>query len=69
MTWIIANTKEPYDGETHELLGKTYSGKTRTPASQRLEWVAEAPKPAAPSKPKAPKTKPAPKPKGATAWD
>lgn len=69
MPWIIASSKEPYDGETHELLGKTYSGKTRTPASQRLEWIAEAPKPAAPSKPKPPKKKPEPKPKGATAWD
>lgn len=69
MAWVFANTKEPYNGETHELLGKTYSGKTRMPESQRLEWVAEAPKPAAPSQLKAPKKKAASKPKGATAWD
>ena len=69
MPWIIANTKEPYDGETHELLGKTYSGKTRTPESKRLEYVSESPKPVAPSKPKPPKKKPEPKPRGATAWD
>tara|TARA_R100000734_G_C3209988_1_gene25503 strand:+ start:26 stop:259 length:234 start_codon:yes stop_codon:yes gene_type:complete len=39
MGWIIANTGEVYDGETHELVGKTYTGKTRTLDSQRLEWV------------------------------
>ena len=39
MGWIIANTGEVYDGETHELAGKTWSGKTRTLDSQRLEWV------------------------------
>lgn len=69
MPWVLANTGKAYDGETHELLGKTYSGKTRTPSSQRLEWVAETPKPATLSKPKPPKKKPEPKPKGATAWD
>ena len=39
MGWIIANTGEVYDGETHELAGTTYSGKTRTSESKRLEWV------------------------------
>ena len=39
MGWIIANTGEGYDGETHELAGTTYSGKTRTSESKRLEWV------------------------------
>ena len=39
MGWIIANTGEVYDGETHELAGTTYSGKTRTFESKRLEWV------------------------------
>lgn len=53
MAWIVSNTGEAYDGDTHELLGKTYSGKTRTPESQRLDWVEVAPKPVAPSKPKA----------------
>ena len=39
MGWIIANTGEVYDGETHELAGTTFSGKTRTSESKRLEWV------------------------------
>ena len=39
MGWIIANTGEVYDGETHELAGTTYSGKTRTSEYKRLEWV------------------------------
>ena len=39
MGWIIANTGEVYDGETHELAGTTFSGKTRTAESKRLEWV------------------------------
>ena len=39
MGWIIANTGKAYDGETHELAGTTFSGKTRTSESKRLEWV------------------------------
>lgn len=39
MGWIIANTGEVYDGETHQLAGTTYTGKTRTLDSRRLEWV------------------------------
>ena len=39
MGWIIANTGEVYDGEVHELAGNTYTGKTRTLDSRRLEWV------------------------------
>jgi len=39
MAWIIANTKEAYDGDTHELAGITWSGATRTSESRRLEWV------------------------------
>jgi len=39
MGWIIANTNEAYDGETHELAGRTFTGKTRTSESRRLEWV------------------------------
>ena len=69
MAWVFANTQEVYTGETHELFGRTYSGKTRTPSSRRLEFAQEAPKPVAPSKPKPPKKKPEPKPRGATAWD
>ena len=39
MGWIIANSGEKYDGETHQLAGTTFSGKTRTSESRRLEWV------------------------------
>tara|TARA_B110000503_G_scaffold36909_1_gene60477 strand:- start:1511 stop:1690 length:180 start_codon:yes stop_codon:yes gene_type:complete len=41
MAWYFANSGEHYDGETHELLGKIYSGKTRTPTSRRLEEGAD----------------------------
>ena len=43
MAWIFANTGEEYVGETHELLGKTYSGATRTPDSRRVEFVDDKP--------------------------
>ena len=43
MAWVFANTGEEYVGETHELLGKTYSGATRTPDSRRVEFVADKP--------------------------
>jgi hypothetical protein len=69
MPWIFSNDGQPYNGETHELLGKTYSGKTRTAESRRLDWVEEKPKPVAPSKPKPVKKKAEPKPRGSTAWD
>lgn len=35
MAWYLP-TGELYTGETHELAGMTYSGKTRTPDSRRL---------------------------------
>ena len=61
-----------YEGGTHELVGRTFSGKTRTAASMPLVWTEEAPKPkpkpASSSKTK-PKKKQPPKPKGSTAWD
>jgi len=41
MAWTRAINGEVYEGETHELAGVTYSGKTRTPLSQRLVWVAD----------------------------
>ena len=74
MGWVYANDRSPYEGETHELIGKTFSGKTRTSISRRLEWVDEIPKAAIPSQPKPARAKPAPRPKqpkprGATAWD
>ena len=39
MPWVFANTSEAYDGDTHELAGRTWSGATRTSESRRLEWV------------------------------
>jgi hypothetical protein len=39
MGWLIANSGTHYDGETHELAGTTYTGKTRTAESKRLVWV------------------------------
>ncbi len=44
MPWKYANDGKPYDGPTHEIVGVTYSGKTRTPASRRLEYTEEKPK-------------------------
>lgn len=44
MGWKVASTGELYDGETHELAGKTWTGKTRTSESRRLEWANEEPK-------------------------
>lgn len=44
MAWARAISGELYEGETHELAGVTYTGKTRTPLSQRLVWV-PAPEP------------------------
>lgn len=35
MAWYLPSG-ELYTGETHELAGTTYSGKTRTPHSRRL---------------------------------
>ena len=69
MGWVYANDRSSYEGDTHEFLGETYSNKTRTPTSRRLEWEEEAPKPVAPPKPKPVRAKAAPKPRGATAWD
>jgi hypothetical protein len=71
MPWKDKNSDVIWEGETHELVGRTYTGKTRTSESMPLVWVDEAPKKktASSSKPKRPKKKPTPKPKGATAWD
>lgn len=71
MPWKFKHGTEIYDGPTHKLIGHTFTGATRTSASQPLVWVEEAPsKPTpTPSKPKQPRKKQAPKPKGATAWD
>lgn len=56
-------------GDTHELAGKTYSGKTRTPESKELVKAQPKPKPASSSMQKPVKKKQTPRPKGATAWD
>ena len=47
MPWKYASDGKPYDGPTHELAGKTYSGATRTPESRRLEYTEQKPKTAA----------------------
>ena len=52
MGWIKTKTGEAYDGETHELAGRTFTGKTRTSESRRLEWVDLIVKPKAPVKKK-----------------
>jgi hypothetical protein len=58
MAWIIASSGEAYDGDTHVIAGTTYSGKTRTPSSQRLLFVDKpAPKPAPKSVVKKPAAK------------
>ena len=71
MPWLIKHTEEVWTGDTHVLAGNTFTGKTRTPASRPLVFVAELPKPKTTpsSKPKRTRAKAAPKPKGATAWD
>ena len=65
------NSGAAYNGATHELAGNTYSGATRTPASQRLTWVDEPrkiPKPSS-SMQKPAKKKQTPSAKRTTAWD
>ena len=44
MAWTFKNG-DPYVGDTHELAGNTYSGKTRTRDSKLLLEVKEAAKP------------------------
>jgi len=69
MVWKCKNSDTVWDGETHELAGRTFTGATRTSESVPLVWVEEPKKIASPSKPKQPRKKQGPKPKGATAWD
>ena len=49
MAWTFKNG-DAYTGDTHELMGNTYSGKTRTRDSKPLLWVADAPVPKKPRK-------------------
>ena len=53
MSWVFASDGQPYDGETHEFRGVTYSGATRTRESRRLVEAADAPKPDPSPEPKA----------------
>lgn len=71
MGWKFKNSEEEWAGPTHELVGRTFTGATRTAESQPLVWVEAKPKKptATSSKPKQPRKKKTPKPKGATAWD
>jgi len=71
MPWKFKNSDEEWGGDTHELVGRTFTGATRTSASQPLVWVEATivKKPVPSSKPKQPRKKQPPKPKGATAWD
>ena len=48
MAWVYKSNGEPYTGETHELMGRTFTGKTRTPSSMPLLFTEDQPaKPAA----------------------
>ena len=67
MTWKFKNSDEVWDGDTHELVGRTFTGATRTSESAPLVWF-EPKKIASPSKPKQAGKKPVPKKKGLTAW-
>jgi hypothetical protein len=44
MAWVFKNGGKLYTGETHELVGRTFTGKTRTSSSAPLLFVEEAPK-------------------------
>lgn len=41
MPWTLKHTGEVWTGETHELAGNTYTGRTRTPESRGLIWAEE----------------------------
>jgi len=68
MAWHIKNTGELWAGPTHELIGRTFTGATRTSESMPLIWQEKKINPIS-SKPKQPRKKQPPKPKGASAWD
>ena len=52
MAWVFKSNGELYTGETHELVGRTFTGKTRTAASMPLLFVEEAPKKIEETKPR-----------------
>ena len=52
MAWIYKSSGEPYTGETHELVGRTFTGKTRTSSSMPLLFTEDEPAKAEPKKPR-----------------
>jgi hypothetical protein len=52
MAWVFKNSGEPYTGETHELMGRTFTGKTRTASSMPLLFTEDEPAKPAPKKPR-----------------
>ena len=52
MAWIFKSSGEFYTGETHELMGRTFTGKTRTASSMPLLFSEDEPAKAAPKKPR-----------------
>jgi hypothetical protein len=43
MAWVYKSNGELYTGETHELMGRTFTGKTRTPSSMPLLFTEDKP--------------------------
>ena len=52
MAWVYKSNGEPYTGETHELMGRTFTGKTRTSSSMPLLFTEDQPVKAEPKKPR-----------------
>ena len=52
MGWVFKNSGEPYTGETHELMGRTFTGKTRTASSMPLLFTEDETAKPEPKKPR-----------------
>lgn len=52
MAWVFKNSGESYTGETHELMGRTFTGKTRTSSSMPLLFIEDEPEPVVFKKPR-----------------
>jgi len=52
MGWVYKSNGEPYTGETHELVGRTFTGKTRTASSMPLLFSEDKPAEPEPKKPR-----------------
>tara|TARA_R110001599_G_scaffold254082_1_gene454362 strand:- start:647 stop:859 length:213 start_codon:yes stop_codon:yes gene_type:complete len=52
MAWVFKNSGDFYTGETHELMGRTFTGKTRTAASMPLLFTEDEPAKPEPKKPR-----------------